>query len=280
MTVPIGVRARDFGKLEPEELGKQIAARGFGSTQLVLRTSVDGIDVSRGKFNPGMAHYIGDTLAKHDVRIAVLGAYINPIHPDPEVRKQELDYFKEHLRFARDFGCSIVGTETGSPTGDTSADPEALRDQAFPMLIESVRELVEEAEKFGVIVGIEGAKAHVLSTPERLGQLIDAVPSNNLQVIYDPYNFLTDNNYQRQDDIAQDMFDRFGEKILALHAKDFVVEQGRLKEVPVGRGDMNYELLLKLLKTHKPYADILLEGQPLDSSEEHINYLRTIYEKI
>ena len=120
----------------------------------------------------------------------------------------------------------------------------------------------------------------MLSTPERLGQLIDAVPSNNLQVIYDPYNFLTEDNYQRQDDIAQYMFDRFGEKILALHAKDFVVEQGRLKEVPVGRGDMNYELLLKLLKTNKPYADILLEGQPLDTSEEHIKYLRAIYERV
>lgn len=277
MTIHIGVRARDFGKLEIEELAKQIAEKGFCSTQIVLRTSVAGIDASRGKLNPGLAHYIGDTLAKYGVRIAVLGAYINPIHPDPETRKQELAYFKEHLRFARDFGCSIVGTETGSPNGDGSLDPETLRDRTFPILVESVRELVEEAEKFGVLVGIEGAKNHVIATPERLRQLLEAIPSNNLQVLYDPYNFLTYQNYQRQDEMAQHVFDWFGEKIMALHAKDFVVKKEQLKAVPLGQGDMNYELLFKLLKAHKPHADILLEGQPLATMETHINYLKTIY---
>ncbi len=40
------------------------------------------------------------------------------IHPDCHVRRKELERFKEHIRFARDFGCSIVGTETGNVNPD------------------------------------------------------------------------------------------------------------------------------------------------------------------
>ena len=94
-------------------------------------------------------------MLKKDVQISVLGCYIHMIHPDKEKRQAELDRFKEHIRFARDFGCSIVGTETGNVHEKTGYTTDNFEEQPFLDVVDSVRELVEEAEKFGVIVAIE-----------------------------------------------------------------------------------------------------------------------------
>ena len=94
-----------------------------------------------------MLNILADKFAEKDVQIAVLGCYIHMIHPDKEKRKLELDRFKEHIRFARDFGCSIVGTETGNVHEKTGYTVDNFEEQPFLDVVDSVRELVEEAEK-------------------------------------------------------------------------------------------------------------------------------------
>ena len=68
----------------------------------------------------------------------------------------------------------------------------------------------------------------------------------------------------------------FETAVLLVHKRGKYMQEA----VPVGQGKMNYELLFKLLKAHKPYADILLEGQPLNTAESHINFLKTIYARV
>ena len=80
----IGVRAHDFGKLPAEELAARISARGLSCVQLALSKAIAGIDLKPGELNPGMAFHIGQAFHRHGLQIAVLGCYINPIHPDPE----------------------------------------------------------------------------------------------------------------------------------------------------------------------------------------------------
>ncbi|HYH04993.1 MAG TPA: TIM barrel protein, partial [Bacillota bacterium] len=188
--------------------------------------------------------------------------------------------FKEHLRFTRDFNCSIVGTETGSVMADYSFHPGNHSEGAFQSLTASVAELVAEAEKFGAIVCIEAVAKHVIHTPQRMRRILDTIGSNNLQVIFDPVNLLTVENYQDQDRIIQESFELFGDRMLVLHAKDFIVEDDRIKTVPAGQGLLNYSLLLGLLKQTKPYIYTLLEDTKpefLDTSRAHlINLIESI----
>jgi L-ribulose-5-phosphate 3-epimerase len=276
----IGVRAHDFGKSNVEELAEMISSKGFTSIQLALSKVVQGIDINRNQLNPGLGHYIGNTFANRNIQIAVLGCYINPIHSDPKTLRQSLECFKEHIRFARDFGCSIIGTETGSINTDCSFHPDNNNPKAFKMLTDSVAELVAEAEKFGVMVGIEGVTSHVISSPAKMRQLLDTIKSNNLQVIFDPVNLLDTENYQDQDAIIQSSFDLFGDRIVILHAKDFIIENGQKKPVPAGQGLFHFELLLKLLKNHKPYINILLEDTHPDTVVQSADYLKMIYDRI
>ena len=152
----IGVRAHDFGKQPVEDLARKISQMGYDCIQLALSKAIYGMDFSLGKLNPGMAWRIGKTFEKYGIQIAVLGCYINPVHPDKTERRHQIEQFKEHLRFARDFGCGIVATETGSLNGDFSFHPDNHGEKALYDLVESIKEMTEEAERFGVITAIEG----------------------------------------------------------------------------------------------------------------------------
>ena len=275
-----GVRGHDFGKHTVEELAAKIGEKKFTCLQLALAKAIAGIDSGLGRLNPGLARYIATAFAKYNINIAVLGCYVNLIHPDPAERRKGLERFKEHLRFSRDFNCSIVGTETGSVMADYSFHPANHGEAAFATLTESIAQLVAEAEKFGAIVCIEAVAKHVINTPQRMKRMLDTIGSNNLQVIFDPVNLLTVENYRDQDRIIQESFELFGDRMLVLHAKDFIVEADRIKTVPSGQGLLNYPLLLGLLKNTKPYIYTLLEDTKpefLDASRTYLtNLIRTI----
>lgn len=260
----IGVRAHDFGKLPAEELAQRIAAQGLSCVQLAVGKAIAGVDLAPGILNPGLAFHIGRAFAACDLQIAVLSCYINLSHPDPAAKAPLLRLFKEHLRYVRDFGCGLVATETGSLNPDWSFHPDNRSEAAYKALVPVVAELVAEAEHFGVIVGIEGVATHVLNSPARIRRLLDDVASRNLQIVFDPVNLLSIENYQGQERIMKESFDSFGDRIAVIHAKDFSFEDSpppppRLRQLQAGSGGLHFPFLLKWLQAHKPGISILLE---------------------
>ncbi len=281
MNLNLGVRAHDFKKLDNiETIAQKAAEKNFSAIQLALAKSLPSLNSELGALSPGMANYITKVLNKHNIDVAVLGCYINPVHPDENKRRKALDRFKEHIRFARDFNCSIVGTETGSLNADLSFNPENHGEQTFTEIVKSISELVEEAEKFGVIVGVEAVTKYTIHTPQRMKRLLDAVASNNLQVIFDPANLIDINNYKNQDQIIMEALDLLEDRIVIVHAKDFIISNNSIKMVPVGKGLLNYKLLLKEIKQRKPFINVLLENTKEDFMDESIHFLNTIYESV
>ncbi|WP_223592560.1 sugar phosphate isomerase/epimerase family protein [Neobacillus bataviensis] len=275
----IGIRAHDIENLPLEELVREISSKGLTSVQLALNKSFPDINTGLGSLSPGMAYHIGKAFRQEDIQIAVLGCYINMIHPDLNERRKALDRFKEHLRFARDFGCSIVGTETGNVNAEIVYTKENFKEEPFLEVVKSVRELVEEAEKFGVIVGIEGGINHPVYSPGMMKRLLESVNSNNLQVIFDPVNYLTIENYQNQEAVIAEAFELFGERIIILHAKDFIIEDNSIMTTTVGEGMLNYDTLFKFIKEKKPFINILLEETKEPYIDRSISFLREKYNR-
>lgn len=276
----IGVRCHNFGKLPIDEMVEKVSKYNFTCIQLALAKALEGVNSNLGCLSPGMAFQIGNAFRKKDIQIAVLGCYINPVDPDKAARRKQLDRFKEHIRYAREFGCNIVATETGSMNSDMSFTTENHGEEAFKIITESVHELVEEAEKFGVFVGIEGVTKHTINTPQRMKRLIDAIPSNNLQIVLDPVNYMDVNNYKNQNDVINSAFELSGDKIVAIHAKDFIVDGNNIKGVQIGKGILNYELLSKHLKQRKQFINVLMEDSKESEMVESINYLQNIYGRV
>lgn len=255
----LGLRAHDLGCFPVEELALRVAEHGVDCVQLAPGKAIAGLEMKQGLLTTALAAEIRKAFGKHGLGIEVLGCYINPIHPFPDVRKSLMGLFKEHLHHARDFGCNIVALESGSLNADYAPHPENSGEQAFHELLGSMEELVAEAERCGVVVGIEAVTPHVISTPEKMRRLLDAIPSRHLQVIFDPVNLLNKTNFQFQSEIIRQSFDLFGDRIAVVHAKDFVVGRDHLEICPAGQGMLDYGLILSWLKNFRPEVAILLE---------------------
>ncbi|MBU3114055.1 sugar phosphate isomerase/epimerase family protein [Clostridium lacusfryxellense] len=276
----IGVRGHDIGHYKLDKLAEIMEGKNLKSIQFVMKKVITEFKVESGSMTPGMAEYIKRTLNKHDINISILGCYINLANTDDDELNMLLDTFKEHIRFAKYLGCNVVGTETGALNREYVYTDKNNTEEAFQRSLNSIKILVAEAEKFGVIVGIEGVTKHVMNTPERIKRVLDNVKSNNLQVIFDPINFIDESNYDKQDEIIKKSFELFGNRIVMIHAKDFIYEDGKVKQVSIGEGQFNYPLLLSLIKEKKPYIDIILEDTVPKDLDSSIKYIEELYKKI
>ena len=269
----IGIRAHDMEKMPLEKLAQTIKDSGFNTIQLAIGKSYPDIYTGYGCLSTGLANHFGKAFKDKSISIAILGCYINMIHPDGAILQNELNKFKEMIRYARDFGCSIVGTETGTLNIDGGFTLENYKEEPFLQAVESVKELVREAEKFGVIVGIEGGINHPVHDIYKMKRLLDLVDSNNLQVIFDPANFMTIDIAQDQATFFKEAFALFGNNITALHMKDFVIENNEIRIVPAGQGILDYDALFSVFKTAKPFMFSLLEGATkghIKTAREHV----------
>lgn len=269
--INIGVRAHDFGSLPIDLLSGKAAGFGFTSIQLALNKALPGFEKNLGKLSPGLGNYIRDNLRQKGINVSVLGCYINPVHPDQQLREDALNRFSEHIHFCRDFGCSIVGTETGTTERFQS-------EETFQQFITSLKPLVSAAERAGVIVGIEGvADKDTIHSHERMLRVLELIPSSNLGVIYDPVNFLPNERLSESDALMEEAFELFSHRMVAVHAKDYQIIEGKKDgTLPSGKGLLNYPLLFDLIKNYKPWIHVLLENNTPETMTETVNFINKI----
>lgn len=278
----IGVRAHDFGKMNPDQLAEQVGVHGFSHIQLALKKAIDGFDDDHGKMSPGMGNYIRNCFSRSNIDISILGCYINPVHPDRKIREHSLERFSEHLLYARSFGCSIVGTETGSPLPDCSFTEDIYKEETFQDFISSLRIMVSAAEKTGTIAAIEGvADKNCIYSHERMMRTLELIPSPNLGIIYDPVNFLPSERAGDSDSLMKEAFELFGSKIVAVHAKDYTMKDGKKDgTLPAGQGSLNYHLLLELIHTYSPWIHVLLENNSPGTMKSSLAFIKSIVKEV
>jgi sugar phosphate isomerase/epimerase len=270
-----GTLAHSVGKWPLQQLVQKLGTYEIDFVQLALGKAIGDFDTGLGKLSPGLANHIGEQFDNRGIRIGVLGCYINPINPDPVQRRYEIDRFKEHLRYARDFGTTIVATETGDWKTYQAQDPLRYRDLGWSVLKETVEELIEEAERCGVYVGLEPVCEHTLSTPERMRQLLDEVRSNHIGVVFDPCNLLDHSNFVRQDEVVDEAFALFGDRIVLAHLKDAIYQpDGRPKEARLGLGTFHIGRFLQKLNQYKPHLDVSIEAITEDEINAAVQYAK------
>ncbi|CAG7651382.1 hypothetical protein PAESOLCIP111_06304 [Paenibacillus solanacearum] len=256
-----GILAHNLGKTTCDELVRRVSSYGFEFVQLALAKALSDMDTSLGRLSPGLANHVADTFARQGVRISVLGCYINPIHPNMEERRYGIERFKEHLRYARDFGASVVATETGTIQTYMEAHPERSTEELWNQLRGVVEELAEEAEKWGVTLGIEPSGTEVIHTADLMHRMLEEVPSTSIGVVIDPCHLLHAHNIERQHEVLQHAFRQLGHRIVLAHVKDMdFTPEGKKTYVRMGTGCVDYPFFMQLLRQYKPYSNVSFEG--------------------
>ena len=266
-----GIRGHDVRESTLESVCGKMKDIGLEYIQLVLEKSISGFGY--GQYSEEYAKEIKRLLG--DRKIAILGSYINASTPDDELLKYEIARFKEKILYAKTLNPIAVGTETGIyKEGLTHTEEAYLR------LRDTIRELVKEGEKQGVNVAVEGVHLLVINTPTLMKRLADDMNSDYFKVIFDPVNYINIDNYQNQDDMICELFDTLHDKLVAIHVKDFVVEDGRMKSAKPGEGLLNFDLIFKKVKEYGLDIPFITEDISEETSVEVFKAFEEKYEAI
>lgn len=266
----IGVRGHDVGKYNVKELSNEIKSFGFRGVQLVFKKAL--INQSYDNL---------DRFKDFHVDIYMLGAYFNPVHPNKDEVVKGINYFKDMLSIQNKLNASYVGTESGSLMGSPwGYMKENHTDETFETLFPVFEDLLNHAKKVNGKIAIEGAWNHVLYSPKRVNEFVRRLNSDNLFVTVDLYNFLNINNYKDQNKIFDEALSLMKDKIKIIHFKDYIVEDGKLKQVGLGQGLMDYPYLIKKIKKELPDVYMIFEGVKREDLKLSLKYIKTLWEDI
>lgn len=258
-----GLRAHDYGTLPAEELATKIAASSAQCVQLALAKALPDSPMLPNTLGEAGIQAVYESFNRNNLKISVLGCYIDMVTPDIAEREKSFLRFEAHLASAAQLGCRIVGTETGSPTPYLNK-PDGV-DAAFREALTGIRRLVTAAELVGVCVGVEPvAHYHALSSAEHAKIMLQEINSPALGIIFDPVNLVPEQGIESMDNFLDECFAVFGHKIVAVHAKDYITvdgPNGKMKSpLPAGKGAMDWTGVFKrLIKAGKHSVPILLE---------------------
>lgn len=264
-----------------EDLVENIAKAGFCCTQLALAKAITEFPTGCEAMTSGMALYMKRIYEKNNVVVSVLGCYKNLATPDEKELENNLNMYKNHIRFASYLGCGLVGTETGAVNTEYKYSTENHTNQALQIFIENLKKVVAYAETMGVCVGIEPVYKHIMCDIERTRKVLDAVKSPNLRVILDPINLFNAENEKHQNEIVEGAFELFGEEIDVIHLKDYFVREGEIISRPVTLGEGCFDIphLMGILKKKKPFIHVLLEDSLPENVKQSKAYVERCYQE-
>ena len=269
------IRPHDVGKSSAAELGKKIKELGFDGVQLAIAKAIEGQNGEPDTLTPAVAKEIADGFRSNGVEIALLGAYFNPVHSNREKAMKGAAKFIDHLQKASLFGTSFVATETGSYNDDKwTYNPKNQTEEAFQLVKETFAPIAAAAENAGAYMVIEGAWHHCMYCPRQLKRLFDELDNGHIRITMDILNYLYIGNYEQRAEIFEEALELFGSNIQVFHLKDFVPENDKLREVPLGQGIMGWDRFLPAIQKARPDAYLVFEGVP--DIENSLKYVKSI----
>lgn len=256
----LAIRGHDISKAASvEEMALFMKTSGISNIQFAMNVSLPGIDTSGPALSPGMGTYFKNLFARNGIQIGILSCYSNLIHPDLKERESILKKFESYLRHAQYFGAPMVASETGSVIPELGYTTANFTDEVFQDLVHVVNRLVKSGERYNTIVAIEAGLNHPLYSVDRTKELIDSVNSDFLGIILDPTNLVTAATHESMVSLVTEAFELYGDKIVALHLKDYVIENNQIRPVCFGDGIIRYQEILDIVSKKKPYCYIVLE---------------------
>jgi len=220
-----------------------------------------------GRAESGRAH-----LEERGIGIPALGGYRNLVSPNPAVRRANVEHVRRCLEIAPAFGSYVVATETGtlSSEADWTDSPKNLSEEAWGLLHGALETLLPVAEARGVILALEAYVGNVLKTQGQMIRLLDRFPTQHLQVVCDPYNYLSSGLVPVQERATDELLDRFEARFVLAHLKDVDPGGAHAGTPEFGTGAFSQRPYLEFLRARRPDLDLIAEHMPL----EHVPAVR------
>ncbi len=256
----LGIFTYDFGRGEWDRVIDTCVRFGLAAVQLGGELLEECLE------QPETIDAVVARLDDAGIAIVALAGYRNLVAPDEAARRANLDFLARCLELAPRLGTSVVATETGtrSPEGDWVDSPDNVLPEARALLDESLAELVPAAERAGAILALEASVKNVLRTPQQLAGLLERFPSRHLQVVLDPYNYVSHHLVAAHERLTRAFLDRFEDRFVLAHLKDIERAGADFGTIEFGTGGFAQQGYVDFLATRRPDLPLILEHLPLE----------------
>ena len=262
-----------------DETIRRIKASDFNCVQLDV--SFKDLDATKEPLTKEKAHLIRDKFRDANLPIIAVSGYTNFIHPDPVKRKENIDFLKMMMRYARDLGCPYVASETGTynEESDWVWDDRNGSEKVYEETIEIIRDLASYAKDYGATFIIENYVNNVIGSVEQVERMFRDVGTDGLGLICDPTNYFDEAHMKDVDGTLRDIFAKLSPYMKIAHAKDIKVAEdtsekhadidadashsfrgsGGVELPAAGLGVLNYDLYVELLAKENPNIPLIIE---------------------
>ena len=205
--------------------------------------------------------------ARHQVTIAEIGVWKNPLDPDVEKAKAAMAYARGQLALADETGIPCCVNIAGTPgnAGWDAADPANYTAETYARTVESIRDIIDDVKPERAYYCIEPMPWMVPDGPDEYLQLIRDVDRDRFAVHMDFVNMINSpRRYLSPEAFIGECFRKLGPYIKSTHIKDTRMDPMRLttviEECSPGDGCLNYQKVLRILNQYLPAeAPVLLE---------------------
>jgi len=196
--------------------------------------------------------------------IAEVGAWSNPLSPDPEERKKAIARCQKSLWVADRMGARCAVNIAGS-RGMQWDGPDArnLTQETFDLVVESVRGIIDAVKPTRTFYTLEPMPWMYPDSPDNYLRLVRAINRKTFGVHLDPVNMVnTPRKFYRSGELIRECFAKLGPYIRSCHAKDMTLSGKltlHLDEARPGLGGIDYRKYLTEAEKLAPDTPVLLE---------------------
>jgi sugar phosphate isomerase/epimerase len=211
--------------------------------------------------------------ARQDIMIAEVGAWSNPIDPDPLKAAQAIVNCQENLAWAERIGAKCCVNIAGSRNPKKWDGPHAdnFSSDTFDLIVETTRKIIDAVKPRRAFYTLETMPWIFPSSPDEYLALLRAIDRPAFGVHLDPVNMINcPERAYRTGDFLRECFAKLGPFIRGCHAKDIILRDSltlHLDECQPGLGILDYGVFLRELS--KLDGEIPLVLEHLKTEEEY-----------
>jgi sugar phosphate isomerase/epimerase len=254
-----------YGGSDAKEYALLHVKKGFGAA-----LCPDWISMDR----PEEVREFKKIMQEYDIRIAEVGAWCNPLHPDKKEAEEKIQFMIKRLELAEELEACTCVNILGTKQTDTwfGADKACYSEQFFEEAVKVSQRIIDVVKPTKTKLSFEMMPYCFLDSPQEYLRFLEAVDREAAGVHLDICNTMNHpRRFYNNGAFIRETFGLLKEKIVTMHLKDIALRTDELTvmfdEVLLGTGGIEYPVLMEEIAKLPEDTPAMLEH--LETEEEY-----------
>ena len=191
-------------------------------------------------------------MKKHDIKIAEVGAWCNPLHPDKKQAEENIQFMINRLRLAEELEAATCVNILGTKQTSTWFGPhkDGYSEAFFQEAVNVSQYIIDTVKPQHTKLSFEMMPYCFLDSPDAYLTFLQAVNRKEAAVHLDICNTMNHpKRFFENGQFIKETFDLLKDNIVTMHLKDIALKEDSLtvafEEVLLGTGGIDYVVLME-----------------------------------